>query len=135
MSKGRYLPLMCLALLINLAPALISPQMQILPNPTTEIADEGQCTMKDVESANNEQLGIILKNVRDREFFRWFKVDLEVPCNFWKEEEVRTYLKGGHLTLTCPPRVTPCANSDPVRSVLPFCFRPPFFLGVCMFWW
>ena len=75
----------CLIFLACLVAA--SPSTEFLPNPSASI--EGRCTFQDVESANNEQLGIILKNMRDRDFFRWFMVDLEVECNFWKEEEVK----------------------------------------------
>eukprot|EP00520_Triparma_pacifica_P000455 CAMPEP_0118656284 /NCGR_PEP_ID=MMETSP0785-20121206/13412_1 /TAXON_ID=91992 /ORGANISM="Bolidomonas pacifica, Strain CCMP 1866" /LENGTH=1072 /DNA_ID=CAMNT_0006549143 /DNA_START=173 /DNA_END=3388 /DNA_ORIENTATION=+ len=80
------LMIVCVFLLACITAAQTQPDFLKTDTNVTDSV-EGRCTMKDVESANNLQLGIIMKNLRDRDFFRWFSVDLDVPCNFWKEAE------------------------------------------------
>ncbi|GMH52020.1 hypothetical protein TrRE_jg3794, partial [Triparma retinervis] len=100
----------CLIFLACLVAA--SPSTEFLPNPSASI--EGRCTFQDVESANNEQLGIILKNMRDRDFFRWFMVDLEVECNFWKEEEEFVCSGGGDGDDSTDERAQTSSMMDPM---------------------
>jgi hypothetical protein len=44
------------------------------------------CTAAQVFSANERQLGVILEDLVETDFFRYFRVDLGKECVFWRKD-------------------------------------------------
>jgi ERO1-like protein alpha len=88
MSSASLVTLMCLLSLASAAAVPILPQWTPLPV-TGEVGD-AKCNVEEVESANEQQLHEILRELTNTTYFRLFQVDLSRKCKFWnKPPQVR----------------------------------------------
>ncbi|XP_018021558.1 ero1-like protein [Hyalella azteca] len=89
---------MLLLLLISLAPAAAVFSKQSNPKPgNTEalerclcqlkgLIDDCSCSVESIDSINNVQVYPILSSLLGRDFFRYWKVNLQKPCPFWPDD-------------------------------------------------
>ncbi|XP_061183412.1 ERO1-like protein beta [Saccostrea echinata] len=58
--------------------------------------DDCSCKVENLDSLNNKKIYPILKSLLQRDYFRYFKVNLMKPCPFWSDDS-RCALKDCHV--------------------------------------
>mmetsp|Transcript_19631 Transcript_19631/g.24283 ORF Transcript_19631/g.24283 Transcript_19631/m.24283 type:complete len:248 (-) Transcript_19631:1036-1779(-) len=48
--------------------------------------DDCSCSFAEVDESTRQYFGPILKNLTKGNFFRYFKIDLDKPCDFWPDD-------------------------------------------------